>query len=52
MLDTVLKKAGQGTADAVGSGGEAVAGGYINFMLSPWGAALVVAVFLILRGIR
>ena len=52
MLDTVLKKTGQGAADAVGAGGEAVAGGYINFMLSPWGLLLVVGIFLVLRGIR
>lgn len=52
MLDTVLKTAGQGAADAVGAGGETVASGYIDFMLSPWGLGLLALVFLILRGVR
>lgn len=46
-----MKKAGQSAADAVGAGGEAVAGGYIDFMFSPWGVGLIVLIFLILRKI-
>ena len=52
MLDTVLNKAGQAAGSAVGAGGESVAGGYINFMLSPWGIAVVVGIFLMIRWIR
>jgi hypothetical protein len=52
MLDTVLKKTGEGVGGAVGAGGEAVAGGYIDFMLSPYGLAVVVAIFLLIRWVR
>jgi hypothetical protein len=37
MLDTVLNKAGRSAGEAVGAGVEGVAGGYIDFMFSPWG---------------
>jgi len=52
MLDTVLKKAGESAGNAVGSGVEGVAGGYIGFMLSPWGLLLVVGIFLLIKMIR
>ncbi len=52
MLDTVLNKAGQSAGEAVGAGVEGVAGGYIGFMLSPWGLVAVVVVFLLIRAIR
>jgi len=52
MLDTVLNKSGQSAGDAVGAGVEGVAGGYIGFMLSPWGIAVVVVIFLLIRAIR
>ena len=52
MLDTVLKKAGQSAGEAVGAGVEDVAGGYIGFMLSPWGIVVVVVIFLLIRAIR
>ncbi len=52
MLDTVLDKAGRSAGDAVGAGVEGVAGGYIGFMLSPWGLVAVVVVFLLIRAIR
>lgn len=52
MLDTVLKKAGESAGSAVGAGGESVAEGYINFMLSPYGLAVLVGIFLLIRWIR
>jgi len=52
MLDTVLKKAGESAGNAVGSGVEGVAGGYIGFMLSPWGLLVVGLIFLLIRAIR
>jgi hypothetical protein len=52
MLDTVLNKAGQSAGDAVGAGVESVAGGYIDFMLSPWGILVVGVIFLLIRAIR
>ena len=52
MLDTVLNKAGQSAGDAVGAGVENVAGGYIDFMLSPWGILAVGVIFLLIRAIR
>jgi hypothetical protein len=52
MLDTVLNKAGQSAGDAVGTGVESVAGGYIGFMLSPWGILVVALIFLLIRAIR
>ena len=52
MLDTVLNKAGQSAGQAVGAGVEDVAGGYIGFMLSPWGVLVVGVVFLLIRAIR
>ncbi len=52
MLDTVLNKAGQSAGEAVGAGVEGVAGGYIGFMLSPWGVAAAVVIFLLIRAIR
>ena len=52
MLDTVLNKAGQSAGEAVGAGVEGVAGGYIDFMLGPWGIAVVVVIFLVIRAIR
>ena len=51
MLDTVLNKAGQSAGDAVGAGAEGVAGGYIGFMLSPWGILVVGLIFLPLQSI-
>ena len=51
MLDTVLNKAGRSAGEAVGAGVEGVAGGYIGFMLSPWGIVVVV-IFLLIRAIR
>jgi hypothetical protein len=52
MLDTVLNKAGSSAGGAVGAGVESVAGGYIGFMLSPWGFLLLGIVFLLIRAIR
>ncbi len=52
MLDTVLDKAGRSAGEAVGAGVEGVAGGYIGFMFSPWGIAVVVVIFLLIRAIR
>jgi len=52
MLDTVLDKAGRSAGEAVGAGVEEVAGGYIGFMLSPWGLGVVVLIFLLIRAIR
>ena len=52
MLDTVLNKAGQSAGEAVGAGVEGVAGGYIDFMLGPWGIGVVVVIFLLIRAIR
>ena len=52
MMDDVLNKAGRSAGEAVGAGVEGVAGGYIGFMLSPWGLAAVVVVFLVIRAIR
>ncbi len=52
MLDTVLNKAGQSAGDAVGAGVEGVAGGFIDFMLGPWGIVVVVVIFLLIRAIR
>ncbi len=52
MLDTVLNKAGQSAGDAVGTGVEGIAGGYIGFMFSPWGILALGLVFLLIRAIR
>ena len=52
MLDTVLDKAGQSAGGAVGSGVGEIAGGYIGFMLSPWGILALGVVFLLIRAIR
>ena len=52
MLDSVLKSTGEGVGGAVGAGGESVAGGYINMMLSPYGLIALVLVFLLIRAIR
>ena len=52
MMETVLKKAGQSAGEAVGTGVEGVAGGYIGFMLSPWGILVVALIFLLIRAIR
>ena len=52
MLDTVLDKAGRSAGEAVGAGVEGVAGGYIGFMLGPWGIVVVVVIFLAIRAIR
>jgi hypothetical protein len=52
MLDSVLKKAGDSAGAAVGAGGEDVAGGYIDLMLSPYGLIALVVVFLLIRAIR
>ncbi len=52
MLDTVLNQAGQSAGKAVGEGVEGVAGGYIDFMLGPWGIVVVVVTFLLIRAIR
>jgi hypothetical protein len=52
MLDTVLNKAGQSAGDAVGAGVEGVAGGYIGFMLSPWGLLVLGVIFLLIRAAR
>jgi len=52
MLDTVLNEAGRSAGEAVGAGVEGVAGGYIGFMLSPWGLVAVVVIFLLIRAIR
>ncbi len=52
MLDTVLNKAGQSAGEAVGAGVEDVAGGYIDFMFSPWGILVLGVVFLLIRAIR
>ena len=52
MLDTVLNKAGQSAGDAVGAGVDGVAGGYIDFMLGPWGIVVVVVILLLIRAIR
>jgi len=52
MLDTVLDKAGQSAGNAVGSGVEGVAGGYIGFMLGPWGLVVLGVIFLLIRAIR
>ena len=52
MLDTVLNKAGRCAGDAVGAGVEGVAGGYIGFMLSPWGLLALGVIFLLIRATR
>lgn len=52
MIGDVVRKAGEGAGNAIGAGGEAVAGGYIDFMFSPWGLGLVVAIFLLIKWIR
>jgi hypothetical protein len=52
MLDTVLNKAGQSAGEAVGAGVENVAGGYIGFMLSPWGLLVLGAILLLIRAMR
>jgi hypothetical protein len=51
-METVLNTAGQSAGNAVGAGVEEVAGGYIGFMLSPWGLLVLAAIFLLIRGIR
>jgi hypothetical protein len=51
-METVLRKAGQSAGEAVGTGVEGVAGGYIGFMLSPWGILVVALIFLLIRAIR
>jgi len=51
-METVLHKAGESAGEAVGSGVEGVAGGYIGFMFSPWGLLALVLVFLLIRAIR
>lgn len=52
MIETVLNRAGQAAGTAVGAGGESVAGGYIHFMLSPWGLGALVVALLAIRAIR
>ena len=52
MMGDVLDKAGRSAGKAVGAGVEGVAGDYIGFMLSPWGIAAVVVIFLLIRAIR
>ena len=52
MMDDVLNKAGRSAGEAVGAGVESVAGGYIGFMLSPWGLVAVVVALLVIRAIR
>jgi hypothetical protein len=52
MVGDVVRKAGEGVGNAVGAGGESVAGGYIGFMFSPWGLALVIGIFLLIKWIR
>jgi len=52
MLDTVLNEAGRSAGTAVGAGVQGVAGGYIGFMLSPWGLLVLAAIFLLIRAIR
>jgi hypothetical protein len=52
MLGDVVRTAGRGASDAVGSGLNGLAGDYIGFMLSPWGLLAVGVVFLLIRGIR
>jgi len=52
MMGDVLDKAGRSAGEAVGAGVEGVAGGYIGFMLSPWGIVVVVVIFLLIRAIR
>ena len=52
MMGDVLDKAGRSAGEAVGAGVEGVAGGYIDFMLGPWGIAVVVVIFLLIGAIR
>jgi hypothetical protein len=51
-METVLNKAGQSAGTAVGAGVFEVAGGYIGFMLSPWGFGVLFIIFLLIKGIR
>jgi hypothetical protein len=51
-METVLSKAGESAGKAVGTGVEDIAGGYIGFMLSPWGLLVLGAIFLLIRAIR
>ena len=52
MFGDVVKEAGKNVGNAVGAGGEQVAGGYIDFMLSPWGVGVIVVIFLLVKAIR
>ena len=52
MFEGIVRKAGENAGAAVGAGTEQVAGGYIDFMLSPWGIGFVVVVFLLVKAIR
>lgn len=52
MFEGIVKKAGENAGAAVGAGSEQVAGSYIDFMLSPWGIAVVVVIFLLVKAIR